>query len=176
MRNPKKRTPQGTKTKRGFATLDRDDAVKAAAPAVGLLRSLFTFATSTAAGRCGLGNTLELMETQLNDILLFSSASRLPEHLFCDADGEKVPSDVGKARKDAAEAVKMLRNILKDARADLSVDEYQCNRLDSALDLVEQELNNLLPPPSSPPKAKLPFDEEEVVRADSDGGGEGMKR
>jgi hypothetical protein len=174
MRSNKKGPTQGTKAKRGFAVLDRDETVKAAAAAVGLLRSLVTFATSSAAWRCGLGYALELVETQLNDILLFSSASRLPEHLFCDAEDEKVPSDVGKARKDAAGAVKMLRNILKDARADLSVDAYQSNRLDNALDLVEQELNNLLPPPGAPTGAKLPFDEEEdeVVRADLDDGGE----
>jgi hypothetical protein len=68
---------------------------------------------------------------------------------------------LGKARKDAAGAVKVLRNILKGARTDLSVDGAQCNRLENALDLVEQELNNLLPPPGAPPKAKLPFEDEE---------------
>lgn len=99
----------------------------------------------------------------------------MPEHLLSDADAETVPADLGNARKAAKGAVKVLREILKDARADLSVDEYQCNRLDNALDLVEQELNNLLPPPGAPPKAKLPFDDDGdlgSVESDSDGGGE----
>ena len=176
MRTSKRRTTPGSKAKRGFAVLDRDDAIKAAAAAVGLLRTLSKFAISPAAWRCGLGNALELLELELNDVLLFSCAKRLPDYLFCDSEAEVAPSHLGKARKAAKGAVKVLRGILQDARTDLSVGEYQCNRLDNALDLVEQELNNLLPPPSSPPKAKLPFDEEEVVRADSDGGGEGMKR
>jgi hypothetical protein len=157
MRNPNKRTTQGTKAKRGFAILDRDDAVKAAAAAVGILRELSRFSAGPAAWRCGLDNALGMVETELNDILFFSSAVRLPEHLFCSADAESVAADLGDARKDAAGAVKVLQKLLRDARADLSVDEYQCNRLDNAIDLIEQELNKLLPPPGAPPKAKLPF-------------------
>ena len=175
MRSNKKGTTQGAKAKRGFAVLDRDEALKAAAGAVGLLRTLVEFAISPAAWRCGLDYALEQVETQLNDILLFSSAKRLPDYLFCDSEAEAAPSDLSKARKAANGAVKVLRNVLHDARTDLSVDGSQCNRLDDALDVVEQELNNLLPPPGAPPKAKLPFDDEEVVRSDSDGGG-GMKR
>jgi hypothetical protein len=131
---------QGTKAKRGFAILDRDEAVKAAAAAVGLLRTLFKFAISPAAWLCGLDHALELLETELNDTLLFSSAKRLPDRLFSDADAEPVPADVGEARKAAAGAVKVLRGISQDARADLSVDEFQCNRLDNALDRLEEEL------------------------------------
>jgi hypothetical protein len=170
IRNSKQRTTQGTKAKRGFAVLDRDDAVKAAAGAVGLLRGLFKFATSAAAWRCGLGNALELLEGELNDILLFSSANQLPDELFGDAEAMPVPTDLGEARKVAAGAVKVLRNILRDALADLSVDGSQCNRLDNALDRLEEELNRLLPPPGAPPRVKLPFDDEEdeVVLADSD--------
>jgi hypothetical protein len=40
---------------------------------------------------------------------------------------------LGLARKDAAGAVKVLRNILKDALAVFSVDESQCKGLDNAL-------------------------------------------
>ena len=98
----------------------------------------------------------------------FSNA--VPDDLFGDAEAVAVPADLGKARKDAAGAVKVLRNILKNARADLSVDGAQCNRLDNALDVVEQELNSLLPPPGAPPKAKLPFDEEEAVPVDTGSG------
>ena len=47
---------------------------------------------------------------------------------------------------------------MKDARADLSVEEGHCIRLDQTLDLVEEKLNDLLPPPGAPPKAKLPAD------------------
>jgi len=65
-----------------------------------------------------------------------------------------------KARKDAPVAVRALRRIVSKARADLSVSLVTCNRLDHALDLVEEELNELLPPPGSRPEAKLPFDEE----------------
>ena len=155
-----KRT-QGTKVKRGFAVLDRDEALKAAAGAVGILRELSRFSSGPAAWRCGLGNALELLEAELKEILLVASSSQPPEPLFCDADADSVPADLGKARKDAAGAVKVVQEILRDARADLSVDEYQCNRLDNALDRLEEELNRLLPPPGAPPKAKLPFDDEE---------------
>ena len=147
--------------KRGFAVLDRDEALKAAAKAINTLRGLSKFQSSPTAWRCGLGYALEMVETQLNDILLFSCAKRLPDDLFGGAEAVAVPADLGKARKDAAGAVKVLRNILKGARTDLSVDGAQCNRLENALDLVEQELNNLLPPPGAPPKAKLPFEDEE---------------
>jgi hypothetical protein len=169
MRKTKARTTPGAKAKLGFAVLDRDEALKAAAGAVGSLRNLFRFATSSAAWRCGLDYALELVEAQLNDILLFSGANRLPDDLFGDAEAVAVPADLGKARKDAAGAVKILRNILKKARADLSVDAPQCNRLDNAIDLLEEQLNKSLPPPGAPPRVKLPFDDEEdeVVRADS---------
>ncbi len=73
--------------------------------------------------------------------------------------------DRDKARKDAPAAVKVLRRIAKDARADLSVDEILCNRLDYALDLVDQELNELLPSPGAAPQAKLPG-----LSGDGDGG------
>lgn len=171
---------QGAKAKRGFAVLDRDADLKAAVGAVGLLRTLLKFATSPSAWRCGLDHALELLETELNDILLFSSAKRLPEDLFSDTDAESVPADLADARKVAAGAVKVLRKSLQDARADLSVDESQCNRLDDALDLVEQELNSLLPPPGAPPKAKLPDvfseDEDEAMPAHIgvDEGGSGL--
>ena len=126
-----------------------------------MLRRLFKFAIRPAAWRCGLGNALVLLELELSEILLFSTAKRLPEHLFCDSEAGAAPSELGKARKEAAGAVKVLRKILKDARADLSVDESLCNLMDNAIDLVEQELNKLLPPPGAPPKAKLPFDDDE---------------
>jgi len=149
--------------KRGFAILDRNQALKSAAKAINTLRGLSKFESSPTAWRCGLDYALELVEAQLNDILLFSDAKRLPDDLFGDAEAVAFPADLGKARKDEAGAVKVLRNILKDARADLSVDESQCKGLDNALDVVEQELNTLLPPPGSPPKAKLPdlFSEDE---------------
>jgi hypothetical protein len=153
MRNPK---TLKSKAKRGFAMLDRDEALKAATGAVGLLRRLFKFATSSAAWRSGLGNALELLELELNDILLFSSTKRLPDNLLCDSEAEATLSNLGDARKEAAGAVKVLQTILRDARADLSVDESQCYGLDCALDRLEEELNRLLPPPGSPPKAKLP--------------------
>ena len=43
----------------------------------------------------------------------------------------------------------------------LSVEENQCNQLDDALDQAEVKLNELLPPPGAPPRAKLPFDDDE---------------
>src|ERR1039458_9096720 len=105
---------QGTKAKRGFAVLDRDEALKAAAGAVGEVRTLSKVGKSPAAWRCGLDYPLEIVETQLNDILLFSGANRLPDDLFGDAEAEAVPADLGKARKDAAGAVRVLRTIVKD--------------------------------------------------------------
>lgn len=178
MTKQKNRTTQGARPKRGFAVLDRDAALIAAAGAVGLLRGLSKFATNSAAWRCGLGNVLGIVEAELNDILLFSSALRLPEDLFSSADAESVPADLGEARKAAKKAVDALRQILQDARADLSVDESQCNRLDNALDRLEEELNRLLPPPGAPPKAKLPAEwfgddaEDGATVTDSDSGGE----
>ncbi len=160
MKKSKQRTTHGAKAKRGFAVLDRDAALIAGAGAVGLLRQLSTYATSSAAWRCGLGYALEAVETELNDILRFSTAKRLPEELFANACGQPV-LDLGPARKDAAAAVKVLRKISKDARADLSVEENQCNQLDDALDQAEVKLNELLPPPGAPPRAKLPFDDDE---------------
>ena len=77
----------------------------------------------------------------------------LPDDLFEEA--QPVPADLGEARKAAAVAVKVLRKILKDARADLSVQESQCKRLDDVLDHVEEKLNELLPPPGAPRTAKL---------------------
>ena len=181
MTNSRKTATAGKKQKRGFAVLDREKALLLAVGAVGFLRKLSTFATSAAAWRCGLGNALGMLETELNDILLFSSASRLPEDLFSDADAETVPEDLGKARKAARKQVDVLRKILNDARADLSVTEIQCNQLDNALGLVEQELNNLLPPPGAPPRATLPAEwfgddcEAVTVESESESGAE-MKR
>ena len=176
MTKQKNRTTQGARPKRGFAVLDRDAALIAAAGAVGLLRGLSKVATNSAAWRCGLGNVLGIVETELNDLLLFSNSSRLPDELFGDPGGESVPADLAEARKDATGAVKVLRKILKDARADLSVEEYQCIRLDQALDQVEIKLNKLLPPPGAPPKAKLPDvfseDEDEAMPVASDGDGQ----
>lgn len=68
--------------------------------------------------------------------------------------------DREKARKDAPVAIRALRRIIAKARADLSVSMVICKRLDHALDLVEEELNELLPPPGSRPEARLPFDEQ----------------
>jgi hypothetical protein len=68
--------------------------------------------------------------------------------------------DRERARKDAPAALKVLRRILKEARADLSVHEYQCNRLEYALDRVDEELNEMLPPPDAKPSARLPFYDE----------------
>lgn len=159
MANHRKTTKTGRPPKRGFAVLDRDKALKSAAVAINTLRGLSTFATSAAAWRRGLDYAMEQVETQLNDILRYSSSKRLPDDLH---DGKQpVTPDIGEARKDAAAAVKVLRKTLKDARTDLSVDEYQCNGLDHALDQLETELNKLLPPPGAPPKAKLPFDDDE---------------
>ena len=167
----RKTKPRATpaKAKRGFAVLDRADAIEVAAAAVGLLRTLFKFARSSSAWRGGLGYALELLEVELNDILLFSSAKRLPDDLLGDAEAVAVPADLGEARKDAAGAVKVLKNILQDARDDLSVNGAQCYRLDNALDRLEEELNRLLPPPGAPPRAKLPFDDDgDVGSAESD--------
>ena len=176
MANRKNKAP-GTKVKRGFAVLDRDEALKAAAGAVGLLRTLSKVAKSPAAWRCGLDYPLEMVETQLNDILLFSGANRLPDDLFGDAEALPVPADLGKARKDAAGAVKALKRILQYARGDLSVDGAQCNRLENALDLLEEGLNELLPPPGAPPRAKLPFDDDgDVGSAESDSESSGGRK
>ena len=177
MANRKNKAP-GKKPKRGFAVLDREKALKSAADAIRIFRALSKFGTSTAAWRCGLGYALELLEVELNDILLFSSAKCLPDDLFGDAEAVPVPADLGKGRKDAAGAVKVLKKILRDARADLSVDGAQCNRLENALDLLEEGLNELLPPPGAPPRAKLPFDDDGDVgsaESDSESSG-GMKR
>jgi len=99
MRN---RKTELTTRKRRFAVLDREAAIKAAAAAVGLLRALLKVATSPTAWRCGMDHALELLETELNDILLFSAATRLPEYLFGDAEAEAVPVDLAGARKAAA--------------------------------------------------------------------------
>jgi hypothetical protein len=162
---------QGNKATRGFAVLDRDKSLKSATGAVQALRGLSVYAASVAAWQCGLGYALELVECQLNDILLFSSSNRLPDELFLGGVAVPVVAEVGQVRRDAAAAVKVFRRLWKDARADLSVDESQCNRLEQALDQVEVKLNELLPPPGKAPRAKLPsgyFDDEEdgAVTAD----------
>ena len=158
------------KVKRGFAILDRNQALKSAAKAISPLRGLSKFESSPTAWRCGLGYALELLEGELNDILLFSIAKQLPDELFGDAEAMAVPTDLGEARKAAAGAVKVLQKLLKDARADLSVGEHDCNELDSAIDRVEVALNDLLLPPGAPPKAKLPDvfseDEDEAMTVD----------
>lgn len=154
--------------KRGFAVLDREKALKAVAGPVGLLRRLSTGATSTGGGRCR--NALEGVETELNDILRFSSDSRLPDDLVGDAEAVSVSADSGMVRKSAAGAVKALRRILKNARADLSVPACQSDRLDDALDRLEEELNGLLPPPGASPKPRLPdslFYEDAEVPVDT---------
>jgi hypothetical protein len=179
MAKQRRRINQGAKAKRGFAVLDREEALKSAAVAVGLLRHLSKFAPSLAAWRCGLGYALELVEGEVNNILRFSGAGRLPDDLF--GEPQRVPIELGDIRKSAKKAVDALRQILQDARADLSVDESQCNRLDNALDRLEEELNRLLPPPGAPPKAKLPAEwfgddaEGGATATDSDSGGE-MKK
>jgi hypothetical protein len=165
----------GKKLKQGFANLDREKALKSAAEAIQMLRALSVYATCGAAWRCGLGYALECLEEQLNEILLFSSSNRLPEELFLGNGAVPVAADLGQARKDAAVAVKVFRKILRDAASDLSVDEFQCHGLDQALDHVEVQLNALLPPPGSPQKAKLPFDDDEddgLVATDLDSAGE----
>jgi hypothetical protein len=106
MKHPRNKSAQGTKSKRGFAVLDRDEALEAAAGAVGILRELSRFSTGSAAWRCGLGNALDLLEAELKDILLVASSSQPPEPLFCDGDADSVPADLGKARKDAAGAAR----------------------------------------------------------------------
>jgi hypothetical protein len=145
----------GTKktVKRGFGVLDREKALKAAAGAVGLLRKIFKDATKAAVWR---GSVLEGVETELSELLLFSSAKRLADGVLGDVEPVAVPADLGKARNSAAGAVKVLRNILKDARADLSVGESRCHGLNNALDHLEEALNDLLPPPGAPPKPRLP--------------------
>ena len=161
-----KSTNQRKQPKRSFARLDRPKALHAAAGAVGLLRTIFKDATKAA------GHALELVETELNDILRFSSDSRLPDEIFCDAEAVPIPTDLEQARKAASGAVKVLRKILKDARGDLSVDESQCGGLDDALDRLEESLNILLPPPGAPRKPKLPFyeDEDEAVPVETGSG------
>ena len=124
MSSPKKTT------KRGFAVLDREKGLRSAAGAISILRGLSKFESNPAAWRCGLNYALELVETELNDILLFSGGNRLPDCLFCDLEAESAPSDLGNARKAAKGAVKVLRKILRDARADLSVNQGQADRLD----------------------------------------------
>src|ERR1017187_4570529 len=108
-----RRKKPGAKTKRGFAVLDRDDAIKAAAGAVGLLRTLFKFAISPAGWRCGLGIALELLEVELNDILLYSGANRLPDNSLGDAEPVAVPADLGRTRKDRSEE----RRVGKECRS-----------------------------------------------------------
>ena len=151
MTKQKHTTGQGKKPKRSFARLDREKALKAAAGPVGVLRKIFTASTR-------MGYVLELVETELNDILRFSDDRRLPDEIFCDTDAVVVPADLGEARKSAAGAVTALRKLWRDAQGDLSVDESQCSGLESALDRLEEALNELLPPPGLPPRAKLPDD------------------
>lgn len=159
MATQKRTASQRKNPKRSFARLGRENALEAAAGAVGLLRKIFNGAPRAA------GYALELVETQLNDILLFASSKRLPDEIFCDVEAVAVPTELAQARKSAAGAMKALRKTLEDARADLSVDESQCTGLDDALDLLEQALNVLLPPPGAPRRPKLPFydDEDEAV-------------
>jgi len=89
--------------------------------------------------------------------------------LFGDAEAVPVPADLGKGRQDAAGAVKVLKKILRDARADLSVDGAQCNRLEIALDLVEQELTIFCRRRVRRRRPKLPFDDDgDVGSAESD--------
>ena len=73
--------------------------------------------------------------------------------------------DHDKARKSAASAMRTLEQILKDARADMSVSNMRCNRLEHALQLLGEELEDLLPVPGLNPTAKLP---NELFEADHD--------
>jgi len=50
------------------------------------------------------------------------------------------------SRKNAIQAVKSLRKVVKDAEADLSVHERFPRRLKYVLGLVEETLNEMLPP------------------------------
>jgi hypothetical protein len=163
MTNRKKTTTSRKKPKRGFAILDRDQALKSAVGAINILRGLSKFETTAAPWRSGTGYALELVEGQLNYILRHSGDGRLPDDLF--GKPQPVPADLGEARKAAAGAVKVLRKILKAARGDLSVGEHDCNELDSAIDRVEVALNDLLPPPGAPPRGTLPG-----FSGDDDGG------
>lgn len=54
--------------------------------------------------------------------------------------------DWAKSRKDAIQAVKVLRKVAKDAGADLSVNECFPRRLNYELGLIEETLNEMLPP------------------------------
>ena len=162
----------GTKktTKRGFAVLDREKALKSAVGAISILRALSKFETTFAAWRSGTGYALELVEGELNDILLFSSSDHLPDELFGKA--QPVPDDLSEAGKAAAKAVKVLRKILKEARSDLGVEVHQCDHLDAAIDRLEVALNNMLPPPGAPPTPKLPgLSDGEAPELGSEGNG-----
>lgn len=54
--------------------------------------------------------------------------------------------DWEKSRMDAIQAVKVLRKVVKDAGADLSVNECFPRRLNYELGLIEETLNEMLPP------------------------------
>jgi hypothetical protein len=54
--------------------------------------------------------------------------------------------DWEQSRKDAIQAVKVLRKVVKDAGADLSANERFPRRLSYELGLIEETLNEMLPP------------------------------
>ena len=54
--------------------------------------------------------------------------------------------DRERSRKDAIQAIKVLRKVVKDAGADLSINQYFPRRLNYELGLVEETLNEMLPP------------------------------
>ena len=161
----KKAVTVGKTPKRGFAVLDREASVTSALGALHILRSLPKCAFCTAADRLSVNYAIGQVERELNTMLCFSSSGHLPGERA--EKTEPLTGHLGEARKAAAGAVKVLRKILKGARADLSVDENDSTKLDFAIDGLEVALNDLLPPPGAPPKARLPgFDDDD----DDDGG------
>jgi hypothetical protein len=153
----KKRDTTTKKTKRGFCVLDRGKALNSAVKAVGVFRELKT--TKADAVRLGFGGALQILEDVLNGILRFSGGA-LPDDLFDRLVPEPLPEDVDETRRVAKGAVTILRKILKDARADLSVHVSECTQLDDAIDVIERALHELLPPPGAPGPPKLPFDDD----------------
>ncbi len=140
------RTPR-----RGFCVLDREEALKQAVKAVAELREIARRKPDDES--ISLKTALHALEPALNSILQFSGEP-FSDDLFSGIVVNPNPADLEQIRKRAAGTVKVLRNVLKDARADLSVAETECAEFDAAIYSVE---NELLPPPGASPKARLPF-------------------
>jgi hypothetical protein len=149
-----KRKTTTRKPQRGFYVLERNEALEVALKALLTLRQIAK--TKPVEEHRGLMAVLGMTECALNRILQFSE-SNFSDEAWGHYTAEAVPEGLEETRQLAKKSLNCLLKILKDARADYSVEEKDCTRLDDALDDIARKLTELLPPPGAPRKTALPF-------------------